>query len=101
VAPTSRLRAVRSPEPTPELALIRVDDLRRLVREELDQALGQAREQPAVLLDRVALAKALTVSTTTIDRLRTQGLPTVWIIEAPRFDLNAVIAWLREQQPRE
>lgn len=99
--PAPKLRAVRAPDSTAELALIRVDDLRRLVREELEHVLGRDRDQAAILLDRAALAKALTVSMPTIDRLRHAGMPTTWVIESPRFHLDEVIAWLRAQRPSE
>ena len=94
-----KLRAVRpSPEPPADgLVLVRLDDLRRVVRGEIDQALGQSREQPAVLLDRGALARALSVSMPTIDRLRRAGMPVVWVVQAPRFELSAVLAWLRDR----
>lgn len=97
--PNVKLRAVRpSPEsPADALVLVRVDELRRVVREEIDQALGQSREQAAVLLDREALARALSVSLPTIDRLRRAGMPTTWVVQAPRFELSAVLEWLRDR----
>jgi hypothetical protein len=81
--------------------VVRVEDLRLLIREELEHALGQAREQAPVLLDREALARALVISIGTVDRLRKQGLPCIWIVQAPRFQIDEVFAWLREHQPNE
>lgn len=47
------------------------------------------------LLDRGGLAKALGVSLASLDRLRADGLPELRLGDAPRFELAAVLAWLR------
>lgn len=54
--------------------------------------------RPPALLDRTALCRELGVSPATVDRLRAKGLPTVWVCAAPRFELCAALAWLREQR---
>jgi predicted DNA-binding transcriptional regulator AlpA len=78
--------------------------LRAVVREEIDQALGEFVEHlsppgpraPDPLLDREGLAKALGVSLPTVDKLkRDKTFPTIKILDAPRFDLAEVRAWLR------
>lgn len=70
--------------------------IRRVVREELD-ALGAQQPAAPVLVDRQELARALGVSVSTVDRLREDGMPTVWVVEAPRFEVEAVLVWLRER----
>jgi hypothetical protein len=56
-------------------------------------------QHPPPLLDRQALARALTVSLPTVDRLRREeGMPTIWVLESPRFDLREVLEWLRKQK---
>jgi len=52
------------------------------------------------LEDRAGLARSLKTSLATVDRLRTQGLPTVWLCDAPRFDVAEVVAWLKERTSR-
>jgi hypothetical protein len=48
------------------------------------------------LLDRAGLAKALSCSTKTLDRLRSEsGFPELQLLDSPRFELPAVLAWLR------
>jgi hypothetical protein len=57
---------------------------------------------PPPLLDRKGLAKALRVSVPTVDRLRREGLPTIYITsEAPRWRLEDAIGWLRERGDRD
>lgn len=74
-----------------------VAELRELVRSEVEAALGEARKAPA-LLSRARLAEALDVSLPTLDRLRAEaGFPELVVGEAPRFDLAAVLAWLKRR----
>jgi hypothetical protein len=49
---------------------------------------------PAALLDREGLAQQLGASAGMMDKLRKQGLPTVWLGDSPRFVLPDVLAWL-------
>lgn len=69
-------------------------DLRALVREELAEALSELEQQPA-LIDQKALARHLGVSERTVYTLREQGCPTVMVLESPRFELAAALAWLK------
>jgi hypothetical protein len=70
------------------------------LREEIAAAVGAikpaapANDAPT-LLDRTQLAKALGCSLPTVDRLRRQGAPQFLLGDAPRFELDAVLAWLR------
>lgn len=73
--------------------------LRETLRAELPAAVAEALEgqagQGSKLLTRVQLAQALGVSPRTLDALRGEGLPTIWVSEAPRFDFVDVRAWLK------
>lgn len=46
------------------------------------------------LLDRAQLARQIGVSCGTVDRLRREGLPALLVGDAPRFQLDRVLAWL-------
>jgi excisionase family DNA binding protein len=46
------------------------------------------------------LAEHLKCSTKTIERLRVQGLPHFKVGDSPRFELAAVLAWLKERWGR-
>lgn len=78
------------------LVQLTVDELRALLRAEVDAALGERPTAPA-LLTQDALARELGVSPRTVYELRQQGLPTVLVCESPRFELAACLAWLRER----
>jgi len=95
--PAPQLRAVRPPLTEPDLVVVRTVDLQRLITEAVERALG-ARESEPALLDRERLARALSVSLPTVDRLRRLGLPTLMIVQAPRFELAAVIEWLAKRE---
>jgi hypothetical protein len=48
------------------------------------------------LLDRSGLARALSCSVKTLDRLRAQpGFPELMVLDSPRFELAAVLTYLR------
>ncbi|MBE7480224.1 MAG: hypothetical protein HS104_09600 [Polyangiaceae bacterium] len=77
-------------------------ELRELVRGEVDSALAEAlagARKPPALLSRAALADALGISLPTVDRMRReQGFPQWGVVgEAPRFELAAVLGWLRRR----
>ena len=84
--------------PAPALALVVVapEALSELVTAAVASALeGAATSGPPPLLDRVGIGKALGVSVATVDRLVRQGMPHVLVAEARRFELLAVLEWLR------
>lgn len=72
-----------------------IDTLVERVVEGVVARLEEARAAPPVLLDRSELARALGISLSQLHKLRELGCPTVWIVEAPRFELAAVLDWLR------
>jgi hypothetical protein len=85
-------------EPAPSSDAIReffAAVVRDVVREELAGIGQQGAQRGPALVDRNGLAQALNVSVSTVDRLRAEGAPTVWVADAPRFEPGAVIAWLR------
>ena len=60
------------------------------------QALAPALERGGPrLLDRRGIAEALHVGVDTVDRLRREGCPELTVGDAPRFEIGAVIEWLR------
>lgn len=52
---------------------------------------------PAPLIDKRELARTISVSVATIDRLDREGQPHVRIGDAKRYDVAAVLAWHRER----
>lgn len=72
------------------VAVIQTEQLKALVTEAVEEALAAHDGRPA-LLDRNALAHALSVSPSHVDVLRKRGLPTVRLGDAPRFDLVDVL----------
>lgn len=51
----------------------------------------------AAIVDRAGLGAALGVSLATVDRLRLAGCPVLFVSDAPRFEVPAVLQWLRER----
>lgn len=76
--------------------LLTVGQARELVRNVVTEAIAAQSSTPE-LVDRAALARALSVSESTIDRLRKQGLPTVMVLDAPRFRVARVVEWLESR----
>jgi hypothetical protein len=74
-------------------------DLEALIERRLAAAIAELATQPAevpALLDRQGLARALSCSTKTLDRLRGEpNFPETPLYDAPRFELPLVLAWLR------
>lgn len=60
----------------------------------------ESTRQPT-LLDRVAIAEQLDISLPTLDRLRKEGCPFVMIGDAPRFEVDRVLEWLRSRATEE
>lgn len=78
------------------------DQLAELVREAVRDALeGAQADAVRALLDRSGIARALGVGTSTIDRLRRAGMPCLFLGDAPRFELEQCLAWLRAHRSAE
>lgn len=70
--------------------------VRNAVAEALEtQQAPHAAEPAPALLTAVQLCNQLQVSKQTLNRLVQLGLPRVFVLESPRYDLGEVIAWLR------
>lgn len=80
--------------------MIPADEVRALVTEAVQHALSEHDGKPT-LLDRTALARALSCSASHVDNMRRAGLPTVFLGEAPRFLLSDVLAWIKTQRSPE
>lgn len=82
------------------VVVVSPDELRALVREQVEAALATQREADAapLLLDRRQMARALSVGVDTLDRLRREGCPEITVGDMPRFDIASVIAWLRDRE---
>ncbi len=81
---------------TARLVVLGADAVAALVAEAVGDALERAAPVAGgQLLDRNGLARALGVSTSTVDRLVRTGLPCLLVCEARRFELPAVLEWLR------
>lgn len=76
----------------PLVVTLTVSQLRAMMQEAVANAPAAER---APLLDKQRLARLLDCSAAHIDMLRKQGLPTVLVGQAVRFDGEAVIAWLK------
>src|SRR5688572_5300162 len=79
------------------LVTLTVPELRSLMAEAVRTALAEQRPpaEPA-LIDRDELATALSVSPSTLDRMRSEAnFPELRVGDAPRFELEAVLEWLR------
>ena len=86
------------PAPDPLLVTLTAGQLRSLVAEVVQAAVDDVARPPLpALLDREQIAAQLGCSLPTIDRLRREGMPTVFLGEAPRFELAMCLDWLRQR----
>jgi len=74
------------------VATLTVGDLKRLLAEHLPASQGPDAD---TLLTTDDVAQLLRCSVRHVRRLRKDGLPVVWLGEVPRFERDAVVAWLR------
>ncbi len=81
-----------------EVVTVGRSELARLIETAVRAAVADAARQPPALLTMGQLAAALGVSRSTVQRLRRQGLPTVMVVESPRFELDAAVRWLRARE---
>jgi hypothetical protein len=83
------------------------EQVRAALREELPalaEALAEAlevRRAAHPYATREECARFLNISPRSLDTLRGKGLPTLWVLESPRFDLEKVAAWVATQGPQE
>jgi hypothetical protein len=70
-------------------------DLQALVGEAVANALAEySPEQGPSLMTATELCERLRISMPTLRKLRGEGLPTLMVVESPRFDWSAVVTWL-------
>lgn len=94
----SRDEISRCTSSTPTVAVITPEALAVLVKAAVSEAfIEQQADRAPALLDRIGAARALGVGTSTIDRLRREGLPCILIGDSPRFEASACIDWLRQR----
>jgi hypothetical protein len=84
--------------PSPLAVTLTVDELRLLVASAVAEAMASGAAPPR-LLDRERLGAALGCSTAMVDKLRRAGLPSVYVGDSPRFDIEDCLAWLRARPP--
>ena len=78
-----------------ELAGAVADIVESRLGEQIAAAL-EANRTPRVL-DRRGLAESLGCGVDTVDKLRAEGLPQLLVGDAPRFEFDRVLIWLRER----
>lgn len=85
--------------PTVLVVTLSPDELRALLRGEVDAALAARSAVPSAvpLVDKRELARTLSVSPATITRMTAEGMPHVYAGASPRYDLAEVRAWLDER----
>lgn len=81
-----------------ELARAVADELESRLKSQVATALQSQRTPP--LLDRRGLAEALNCGVDTVDKLRASGLPQLLVGDAPRFELDRALNFLRERSGR-
>lgn len=97
-AKLTRSTPVQQPA-TPALVLLTREELSALVKEAVSEALVDlpSNEQGPLLLDRRGMARALGIGVDTLDKLRREGLPEILVGDAPRFDRESVLVWLKDR----
>ncbi len=85
----------------PLLVTLTAKQLLALVQEAIQAAVDEvARPRPTALIDTHQLAVELKVSEPTVRRLRDQGMPFVRIGDTFRYELAAVLDWLRTRKTK-
>lgn len=81
---------------TATLSLVAFDELQDVVTIAVASALEDFKSTAAndALLTSAQLAQRIQVSVATVRTLRDAGMPTVMVLQSPRFDWAAVKAWL-------
>lgn len=81
----------------PMLVTLTVGQLGEIITERVALALGDLDLTPPALLDVEGLCRTLGISRSKLAGLRREGLPTIMVGESPRFERDAVMAWVRER----
>lgn len=101
----SRLGDGETPQPagaSSALALtmgVTPEMLQPLVEQIADAVAARVQSAPTQpLLDRNELARALGISTATVDRLARAGMPAIRLVDSKRYLLADVLAWLKTRE---
>jgi hypothetical protein len=84
----------------PAVVVVSVEQLQELVREAVASSLedfGAARSVEPDLVDGAEMARRLSVSRTTLHRLRVAGMPAIPVGDTFRYRPSAVVAWLESR----
>ena len=94
---SSRIDSLRAGSHPAPLIVVPLDQLRAAWREDLTEVLAAhdaKRSNAPVLVDAVALARALSVSRATVHRWRVRGCPCIPVGDTFRYQIAAVVNWL-------
>lgn len=86
--------------PSTQVVVLAPEDLVALIRKEILPelvALAMDRPDPTALVDRRGLARELSCSLATIDRLTARGMPSIKVVDARRYSVTEVLSWLRSR----
>lgn len=86
----------RAAQALPALLPVAVGDLVDAITDRVIEVLEAQPPRPA-LLTRSQLARELGCCSKTVARLEGDGLPRVMLGDSPRYELAAVLAWLRQR----
>jgi hypothetical protein len=85
--------------PAAAVVVVTPEQLAELVRDAVQSALAeQSQDSGPILLERAGLARALGVGLSSVDRLRREGMPCVFIGDSPRFLASECLTWLTEHR---
>lgn len=82
------------------VVVVSITELREAIRDAVAEATEGKPRAGSRLLDRAALAEALSCSVAQVDKLRQQGMPCLYVGASPRFVFDDCVRWLSEQ-PKE
>lgn len=79
------------------LVVVPIETLRSIIRDEVAEAIAEheaASAPPADLVDGAEMCRRLSVSRTTLHRLRVAGMPAIRVGDTYRYRASACVAWL-------
>jgi hypothetical protein len=82
------------------IVVLTVDQFASVVRRDVVPEILELllnKPEPPTLLTKRALARELSCSESTVDRLVRRGMPSIRVLDARRFDLKKCIAWNQAQ----
>lgn len=80
------------------LVLVPLADLLDAIRDAVGEANTGAREPGSRLNDRVELAERMSCSPATVDKMRRDGMPCLYVGDSPRFVFEDCVRWMGEQR---